>query len=771
MKKSWRLWPFALFLVLFSQLPLRQEAVREPAVQDTKSAPRAAAMSGNSTPHAQLELSGQVSGAGRPVPDALVCLACTGCEAIAGPPSACTHSDRTGHYLLSDIAPGAYRVQASASGFLPFSADATGPLWISADQPRRVLDIALAAGGVTLSGVVLDATGGPISRAHVRAVRVLPPQYVLESECDDDGQFQLSAAAGPVVIVARAPGYAPADTTVTAPTRDLTLMLTPGASISGHVLTPEGFPAASGIEVRAIATRNRSDLLVRSALTDDSGAYRIDGLEPGDYTLLARALHGLADSPVSIDVDVAEHISGVDLTLTAAAAVRGKVSKLDGSACTHGWAALRALAGEAAAHGVLEQVAEIAADGRLEFPGVARGRYAVAIHCFGQVLQSGPELITVSDQSLEEGHWIVAAGGSISVSVVDSRRQPVPFATFTLHLPVAANGGRAFTFYSTDQQGRVEIDALAAGSYQLAAAGSDAVTVVVRDGDPQPRATLVLAGSALIHVEVADERAQPVDNVRVTARAEVADGTRPALQLATALGAGRFRIGPVPDGTYAVRVDDGVNPVIERSVSSAASGSLRVLLARTGTVRGRVLSEHGQPQANVWLSASAHSASPLSPSPRRVLSDARGSFELTGLDAAGRYLLRAVEPAGSAITVHDVSPSDAVTIHMPPAAALRGRVVDSAGQPVQRFTLHATLQHSGGAITRSYQHADGEFELERLAPGNVQLTAESASGALALEDLLLAPGQRLDGVLLEARSRQELAAAEPATSDQPNAQH
>lgn len=111
--------------------------------------------------------------------------------------------------------------------------------------------------------------------------------------------------------------------------------------------------------------------------------------------------------------------------------------------CPNGWAALRAVSAPAQES---EQIAEIALDGSLRFPGVLPGRYALSIHCLGCSPRGGPELLEVASAPLGELRWQVVRGTTLRVRVLDARATRIAFAPLVLRKPDRGDGwGRRTT--------------------------------------------------------------------------------------------------------------------------------------------------------------------------------------------------------------------------------------------------------------------------------------------------------------------------------------
>jgi len=373
-----------------------------------------------------------------------------------------------------------------------------------------------------------------VPHARVRAVRLAPPQLSLDVESDDAGRFALSLPEGSVLLAAEAEGYAPTRANFVAPSRGVELVLTPGGGVSGTVIAESDGKPLPGIEVRAVPSSNRNAPVFASALSDEQGAFRIEGLEPGSYALSARGGPWYGELAQSIDLGLGDHAGNVAITASAAAEVSGRVWLDDGRACEQGYVALRTAApalaspeqsGERSARSAflgLEQIAEIQPDGAVHFPGVLPAFYAVTVRCLGRLLRDGPRELQVASDSLAGLKWTVAAGTALSVRVVDGRKQAVAFAPFVLRYPEEA-GRRPITVYRSDARGGFEIPGLAPGAYQISpqrpAQGATA-SVELRAEQAHVEVTLELAGSAAIEVVVESSEGTPRDDVRVSASVE-----------------------------------------------------------------------------------------------------------------------------------------------------------------------------------------------------------------------------------------------------------
>lgn len=174
-------------------------------------------------------------------------------------------------------------------------------------QPRDPRSMPQTGTGVVRGRVTAADSGVPFRRAVVQLMGGARPRAVYT---DDDGRFTFEAVAPGSYAVSANPGqhraaYRQAIYGVD-PTR--VLMMTPprrievvngqtvenidiaiprGAAITGRVTDPAGEPAAR-VQVRAMMIRpGQEPMQTGGASTDDLGHFRIFGLMPGDYLLVA----------------------------------------------------------------------------------------------------------------------------------------------------------------------------------------------------------------------------------------------------------------------------------------------------------------------------------------------------------------------------------------------------------------------------------------------------------------------------------------------------
>ena len=171
-----------------------------------------------------------------------------------------------------------------------------------------------------VNGRVVNAlTNEPLRGAIVLAAGVEKAGYLT----DVNGRFRLSAADGPLTLLATKTGYldvrlqiAPGDRSA-----PFDVPLTPSASLTGRVLGPTGEPVP-GAAVRAAMEGEVLEARAHTTTTDDRGDYVLDRLAAGKYIVTAGRTAGASmrrphPLPVTATVEPGEERDRVDLQVPA----------------------------------------------------------------------------------------------------------------------------------------------------------------------------------------------------------------------------------------------------------------------------------------------------------------------------------------------------------------------------------------------------------------------------------------------------------------------
>ncbi|MEM8930307.1 MAG: carboxypeptidase-like regulatory domain-containing protein [Acidobacteriota bacterium] len=283
-----------------------------------------------------------------------------------------TSTDAEGRYTLRGLPTGQYLMLAIDDSFRPryfgqlydhlpcargCSTLGATPIDVTLAQTTTAIDFDLLALG-HLEGQIVDATSGvPIAQALVE-IRLADGGFVDSFRADDEGRYVSDPLEpGEYLISAFATSYLPTlhpdipcpgdcDVTDGEPVRvdlesganraDIAMPL--GGIVSGQVVDTSGRPLAAGLGLYDAAGS-----FVRSASPSD-GAFRMDGLAAGDYTLTVTSDGYLPevwnDRPCPVDgcdpssgdpirVTLGRETAGVDFELTPLGRIAGRVIDVD----------------------------------------------------------------------------------------------------------------------------------------------------------------------------------------------------------------------------------------------------------------------------------------------------------------------------------------------------------------------------------------------------------------------------------------------------------
>jgi len=280
------------------------------------------------------------------------------------PPTARTNSQ--GEYEFKNVKPGRYNLRASRTGYVSQaygqktsnSQTSQGAvLRVNAGETLNEIDLKLIRGGV-VEGRVVDSDGEPLAHVEVRLERYATVEgkrglYRMDSESTDDrGQYRIfGIAPGRYCVSAQYPqGWREDEDDSTYPLVyypgtlrpqeaarievvpggevrgvDMTLTESKAFSITGKVLRADGKPAAEAMLSR-VEEDEWGGWSSESGGVDAAGNFRLHGLSPGRYRLVAESRRSEKRQMASLTIEVAdENISGVVLVLGDGGEISGKV--------------------------------------------------------------------------------------------------------------------------------------------------------------------------------------------------------------------------------------------------------------------------------------------------------------------------------------------------------------------------------------------------------------------------------------------------------------
>ncbi|MCC6465452.1 MAG: carboxypeptidase regulatory-like domain-containing protein [Planctomycetes bacterium] len=510
-----------------------------------------------------------------PIPGATVDLG-----TVLGGSYGVTTTDNTGFYrfetappAMGDGAPGGrdgmggLTVRAMAAGFALGSRNVS----VRAGQTRSGVDV-LLEDGCAVSGRVLNTKSEPIAGATVyyndtdflrgsdMVVGLSVPPRKISTATNDAGEFTLgSLPPGNVRIGATAQGYATggADAvTVVGTPANLTITLELAGAIFGRVTNERGEPVA-GVPIAAfeaagpgqlsfimksffgesLPDRGDSRLVPPNIRTDDNGAYRLEGLKPAGYVLVANSRDYQKHASPELKVKGGEELE-YNFSLVTGGTIHGRVYD----------AAEKPVAGAAITCAMMNgqeslsvRTAYTDRSGNYELTGLAAGTYTVVRNDGNLAAFFLPN---------PKNKVTLEPGARVQFDIYDQRPGTAriygrvtldgqAYSEKGLVLIGGNRGGFAANNTKTDADGKYEFRSVALGDYQIAQEGRNMPSLV------RKRVRVDKAGDIEVNIDFV--------SVTISGRVEVEGGGVPA---------GRVRVvaTPVnPEGEDSTNPDEEVS--------------------------------------------------------------------------------------------------------------------------------------------------------------------------------------------------------------------
>jgi len=632
---------------------------------------------------------------GRPVADARVIATPDDVDWLHHVTTGWATADRDGRFQIAGLAPGRFRVTASAAGL-----GMRTPRLAVARPATSSRELRLALERVAQVRGRLVMAGRPVSGARITTLRERAPSGTA-SFSQPDGSFVLSGVAfGTHVFVT--PPYqlrSPTSLAITSAVVDgVVLEVSALATLRGHV-TRNGKPVA-GAEVGCAA----SPILAR---TDASGAYVLEGLPPGDQRITAMGGELRAftpDKPVTL---AAGDDRTLDLELDYAGQANGTVVDEDGvpvpNVCVH-----LELASGASDEG------ECMTDARGAFDcGIMLGgEYLPAVYpsplagqAFAPAIGARFETIRVPRDGAVTGIRLAIKHDRLAIrgKIVDDLGADVS----DVHIELLGRDrlGTALPSAMSDASGRFAIGELARGNYSLHARGADgSETEVSNIPAGSETVTMTLARPGAIEGALIGFSTTPIVALRidtpdmVTASRAIVEGNQ-------------FSASGVPPGRYTVLAQVGVE-VDGQAVDLRPGETLRLTLRgrSLGKITGRV-TEYGSHAPVTGMRCDANLSMDgliggMTPDPElQTFTDATGRFSLSA--PIGRVRVFCFAPNGGPLsqagTDVEVTSTDTRTVDLIAVRNTAGAAPGNPGFGFSRALLPLTVDRidPGGAAESS----------------------------------------------------------------------
>ncbi|ACG75346.1 conserved hypothetical protein [Anaeromyxobacter sp. K] len=416
-------------------------------------------------------LSGRVTGPdGRPAPARLELVplaSALGDAAPDAPPEelARVETGRRGAFEVPGLAPGLYAVRADGAGFHALLVPRVA-------VPRAApLELRLDALAL-LDGVVTGADGRPAAGAVVRAASA---DHWAEMTVGEDGRFQLPVPAGEYRLLAGRGGEAAAlaERVTAGPgtaRRGLALRLGPGAALEGQVVRASGGAPLAAAEV--VLRPHQASAALARATADASGRFRVEGLAPGPWDVLAAAPGATPGRAEAVTLEPGRSFP-LRLALAGLGAVEGVVTDPAGRPLARVRVRLGARGDGLAALAPREARTDF--EGRFRLEDVEVGRAELAAVQDGAALGAARAVRVQAGRAAQVDFFLAPPGALAGRASAGGKPPPLGTAVLAATLQGPPQVARTLV----DASGNFEL-LLPAGDYRVLAAPADAAGTDVR---------------------------------------------------------------------------------------------------------------------------------------------------------------------------------------------------------------------------------------------------------------------------------------------------
>jgi large repetitive protein len=484
------------------------------------------------------------------------------------------------------------------------------------------------------------------------------------------------------------------------------------ATVAGRVLDSGGAPIAGAKVVwetyrtdeqtLADETKGATPSSLGETTTGTDGRFRVTLDKPGVEVSLRVLPGALPGALLSGPYDSSEDVALDDVELPATEKLSGRVTDETGKPIAG--ARVRATGSVSFEEEDVVYYAEAksGADGTYSIPNAPANGGGLTVRTSGYSPSRQPSMQrrTIVNVTLKKG-------GTIRGIVSDSAGNAAEGAT-------VVTGSLAAT---TDASGAYELAGVPAGTQEVEAFGKEDLaarrdTVHVKRGDTV-EVVLRLGKAASVTGSVIDEKARrPLSGVRVSASSSSVFRGDARSRRARTDAKGRFRIPGLASRRYTVRAaKTDYLPVAMPGIVAGVSapGTVAIALAKAAAITGRVTDESGAPVAGarIRFARDSNVRALMRGGPAAFLgrpgvtTGPDGAFRMRGLAAEKNLTLEAAKTGYVTARRHGVTLKAGeavrdVALVLKRGLEARGRVVDSAGQPIAGAEIRLSPAERGG---------------------------------------------------------------------------
>ncbi len=719
----------------------------------------------------------------------------------------------------------------------------TAPEPESVPTPMTIGTPVSSAEGLVLAGYMFDLTGTAIP-----GITVTETNSGNTAETDAEGRYVFGSIASETASLRadQAPYLALNLKEIRPPMEDAILVLCKGGSIQGTVKDilsrPMGnmrvetirtagpsksYPALfleavsrsprsvilQGLDEQTLADLFSPDTFEKqTAVTDAEGAYSLDRLPPGKYTV--RALHDtyVAKPSEGLLLDWEQTVGGIDFTLESGYRVLGKAYEEKSGSL---------IAGVTVSESSLGKSALSQQDGTYSLGPLPPGSFQLTVTAPPEYVLSdsfmgrpGPE-VNVTSQNVEGIDIPLLKAGLISGRVLNSNRDPVPEARVSLALRAInptdirrmSRLGMISRGQRTDADGKFRIERVPTDQGYLLNAGKEGYApgqygpFDLGEGEWKEDVEIVLNSGGAVSGRVSNASGEPIEGYHLFCMpGENFFAAIPLMsydelrRMVVSDSDGQYQFEHISPGRNVVFVyrhaqPSGGLPKAQRTVEVVVGEELKNIdfsidaPPLEGTIRGRVLNSEGKPVPQVMVMAMAKNmmmgAGNQEGFQSTTVTKQDGSYELADLHEKQEYTVLASDIKddrdvgklfSECVTKTVTTSAENVDLILPGRGGIAGRVVYKlTGLPVTSFSLSA-IRHSdsdnplaglsgvlkgmfGASKGQAFTSSNGDFTLENLMAGTYNLEI-SGDGFLKTtsEDITVQEKQVTQNVRIEVEA-------------------
>ncbi|MEW4224362.1 carboxypeptidase regulatory-like domain-containing protein [Rossellomorea marisflavi] len=630
-----------------------------------------------------------------------------------------TTTNSAGFYSFTNLAAGAYTVQASRTNYTTASVNTT----VSSGGSQTV-NISLQPLTSTITGNV--SSGGPIANATI-VLTNSSGTVVATTTTNGAGNYTFTGVVpGSYNLSVTAAGFQSQTAGVTTVANqtsvvNFVLLANPGA-VSGTVRDATTNAPIQGAVVELLTP---TGILLSSTVTDLNGLYTFANLAPGSYQVRAVAL-GYTTSATSVQV-----VSGA--TTTANLFLQQNPGSVSGQ--VRDAATLLPIQGATVqaidSQGFVIDAFTTNASGQYTFANLLPGSYTFVFTANGYGSQTKGATVVSNTTTILDAE-LAQIAGTLTGTITDPGSAPIPNATVTIF-----QNNVQIASVLTDASGNYTIPGLSPGSYTVSIGALNYSTLTLGTSIVSGQTTVLNAtltpNPGTLTGLVTDTGSTPLSGVNITVTTSSGTGT---IVATTVTGNdGTYTIPGLAPGNYIV-VASGTNFQQGSEGATITSGATTVvnfiLAANPGSLAGTITNAQTGtpiPGANVQVRILDAGGSIIA----TVSSDTNGQYSVANL-APGFYTVVASAPnfQTNSGTVQVLSNQRAIgdVALVPNPGSIFGTITSSIGStPIAGATV-SIINSSGLLVTSVLTDQAGNFTVPGLAPDiyTVSVSAQDFQG-------------------------------------------